>query len=202
MNEERRWRDAGVVEMIERMDKIESAAQILVKKKGRHNTEVAYQPLVVALEKISELLDRLEAAEKSDAESIAMYRKARDERDALRAKVEAMERQKPVGKFAQHPSNGLWEQDGYGDNPEARPLYALPGADVFELHPRLDAMAKEAARYRLLRAHRPGLLLDILDEPPNPNERNALHLDREIDARLALPSEDNPSPASGRPDQP
>ena len=34
---------------------------------------------------ITELLDRLEAAEKSDAESLAMYRKARDERDALRA---------------------------------------------------------------------------------------------------------------------
>ena len=63
------------------------------------------------------LIDRLEAAEKSDAESIAMYRKARDERDnlraenaalvddmnllrnnnmALRAKIEAMEKQVPV----------------------------------------------------------------------------------------------------------
>jgi hypothetical protein len=39
-----------------------------------------------------------------------------------------MERQRPVGKFIQHPSNGLWEQDGYGDIPDARPLYALPGA--------------------------------------------------------------------------
>ena len=36
---------------------------------------------------VSELLDRLELAEKSDAESISMYRKSRDERDALRAKV-------------------------------------------------------------------------------------------------------------------
>ena len=36
---------------------------------------------------INEILDRLEAAEKSDAESIAMYRKARDERDTLRAAV-------------------------------------------------------------------------------------------------------------------
>lgn len=77
---------------------------------------------------IIELLDRLEAAEKSDAESLMMYRKARDERDALRAKIEQMERQEPVGKFTQHPSNGLWEQDGYGDNPEASPLYTLPGA--------------------------------------------------------------------------
>ena len=43
---------------------------------------------------ISELLDRLEAAEKSDAESLAMYRKARDERDALRAKIEAAEKER------------------------------------------------------------------------------------------------------------
>ena len=64
---------------------------------------------------ITELLDRLEAAERSDAESIAMYRKARDERDALlaaarheadcveaamaeinslRAKIEAMEKER------------------------------------------------------------------------------------------------------------
>ena len=46
----------------------------------------------------------------------------------LRAKIEQMERQEPVGKFVQHPSNGLWEQDGYGDNPDANPLYAFPGA--------------------------------------------------------------------------
>ena len=46
----------------------------------------------------------------------------------LRAKIEAMERQKSAGRFIQHPSNGLWEQDGYGDNPDARPLYAIPGA--------------------------------------------------------------------------
>ena len=37
---------------------------------------------------ITELLNRLEAAEKSDAESLAMYRKARDERDALRAALQ------------------------------------------------------------------------------------------------------------------
>ena len=48
--------------------------------------------------------------------------------ERLEAKIEAMERQEPAGKFIQHPSNGLWEQDGYGDNPDARPLYALPGA--------------------------------------------------------------------------
>ena len=34
-----------------------------------------------------EVIDRLEVAEKSDAESLMMYRKARDERDALRSLV-------------------------------------------------------------------------------------------------------------------
>ena len=34
---------------------------------------------------MQEIILRLEAAEKSDAESLAMYRKVRDERDALRA---------------------------------------------------------------------------------------------------------------------
>ena len=52
----------------------------------------------------------------------------KEKASALRSKITEMEQQKPVGKFVQHPSNGLWEQDGYGDNPEARPLYALPGA--------------------------------------------------------------------------
>ena len=84
---------------------------------------------------INELLDRLETAEKEVA-SLRQGVAFRDdvvanlavERDALRAKIEGMERQEPVGKFIQHPSNGIWEQDGYGDNPDARPLYALPGA--------------------------------------------------------------------------
>ena len=70
-----------------------------------------------AREEIERLRAKIEAAEKSDAESIAMYRKARDERDALRAavqheadcveaakaeiealraKIEAMERQEPA----------------------------------------------------------------------------------------------------------
>lgn len=41
----------AAVEIIERLDRIESAAQNLVKMKGRHNTEIAYQRLVDALEK-------------------------------------------------------------------------------------------------------------------------------------------------------
>ena len=84
---------------------------------------------------LSEMIDRLEAAEK-ERDDVAQQlvqseqgkRKISKECDTLRVKIAAMERQKPVGKFTQHPSNGLWEQDGYGDNPDARPLYALPGA--------------------------------------------------------------------------
>lgn len=41
--------------------------------------------MLAAAEEIERLAARLEAAEKSDAESLTMYRKARDERDALRA---------------------------------------------------------------------------------------------------------------------
>lgn len=65
------------------------------------------------------------------------------ERDDLRAKIEAMERQEPVGKFIQHPSHGMWEQDGYGDNPDAKPLYALPGAQPAPSVPSLDMDAIE-----------------------------------------------------------
>lgn len=83
-------------------------------------------------EEVAELLDRLEAAEK--------------ERDALRAKIEAMERQEPVA--AQHrfrhpqktmPNWSIWQPcaisnrpawaiDSQGYEVEYRPLYALPGA--------------------------------------------------------------------------
>ena len=41
-----------------------------------------------AIDAAIEMIERLEAAEKSDAESLAMYRKARDERDALRAALQ------------------------------------------------------------------------------------------------------------------
>ena len=89
-------------------------AQAAIAKMNASDPEFASSTPPLA---ILELLDRLEAAEKSDAVSIAMYRKARDERDALRAenaaliddmnllrnnnmalraKIEAMEKQEPV----------------------------------------------------------------------------------------------------------
>ena len=40
----------AAVEMIERSERIELAVQNLVKMKGRHNTEIAYQRLVAVLE--------------------------------------------------------------------------------------------------------------------------------------------------------
>ena len=62
---------------------------------------------------VSELLDRLEAAEK--------------ERDALRAKIEAMEKQEPVASVWRCDNNhihGSCEQT----LPMGAKLYALPGA--------------------------------------------------------------------------
>lgn len=53
----------------------------------------------ISTQEVIELLDRLEAAEKSDAESIAMYRKARDERDTLRAELS---KQQALTDAAQH----------------------------------------------------------------------------------------------------
>lgn len=62
---------------------------------------------------MQEIILRLEAAERSDAESIAMYRKARDERDALRAKIETAENdaahQKALAASALRVAEG-WER--------------------------------------------------------------------------------------------
>ena len=77
------------------------------------------------------MIERLEAAEKSDAESIAMYRKARDERDALRAKIEAMERQEPVATVRINAINGNPSVDfvpGHHYLHHTDRLYLAPGA--------------------------------------------------------------------------
>lgn len=66
-----------------------------------------------AIDAAVEMIERLEAAEKSDAESIAMYRKARDERDELRAKIETAENdaahQKALAASALRVAEG-WER--------------------------------------------------------------------------------------------
>ena len=82
-----------------------------------------------AVDAAIEMIDRLEAAEKSDAESIAMYRKARDERDELRAKIEAMEKQEPVAWCATDETEAVVE--ALGMNKSRRfdtALYLAPGA--------------------------------------------------------------------------
>ena len=61
--------------------------------------------MLAAADEIERLAARLEAAEKSDAESIAMYRKARDERDALCAKIERME--KRLRLIREEPENTM-----------------------------------------------------------------------------------------------
>lgn len=82
-----------------------------------------------ALRAETEELHALIAAVKKRADAEFRLRVKKEEEYArLQVKIEQMEQQKPVGKFIQHPSNGLWEQDGYGNSPDARPLYALPGA--------------------------------------------------------------------------
>ena len=118
--------------------------------------KLAGSPMLVQTAQMSELLDRLEAAEKSDAESIAMYRKARDERDnlraenaalvddmnllrnnntALRAKIAEMEKQAPVRwGCTVLQVDGSWKEEiGIEEPPKdyfsirnAFPLYALP----------------------------------------------------------------------------
>ena len=98
---------------------------------------------------INELIDRLEAAEKSDAESLAMYRKARDERDALRAalqheadcvesakaeiealraKIAEMEKQEPVATVDAN-DEGYWAEILPDRSVRVgQKLYALPDA--------------------------------------------------------------------------
>ena len=69
---------------------------------------------------ITEILDRLEAAEK--------------ERDELRAEIAAMRQQEPVAHFVCHEGRVLWTEIGeslfcfVSDQPERKPLYLSPGA--------------------------------------------------------------------------
>lgn len=74
--------------------------------------------VVAAVESAIEMIERLEAAEKSDAESLAMYRKARDERDELRAKIAGLV---PIGLL--HVGGGAGSLAAY-----PIPLYLAPGA--------------------------------------------------------------------------
>ena len=96
---------AAVIEILDRLEAAESECLEQARLNGMGG------------EREAALMAKLEAAEKSDAESLTMYRKARDERDALRvenaalvddmnllrnnnmalrAKIEAMEKQVPI----------------------------------------------------------------------------------------------------------
>ena len=110
-----------------------------------------------AIDAAIEMIERLEAAEKSDAESLAMYRKARDERDALRAalqheadcveaakakidalraeieclraRIEEMEKQESVATVIKEGDSRYWMSERLWTFPDGKyPLYALPGA--------------------------------------------------------------------------
>ena len=115
---------------------------------------------------MQEIIHRLEAAEKSDAESVAMYRKARDERDALRAalqheaacveaakaeiaalraKIEAMEKQEPVAWLHESRRDSdvvtsavkhVWGKAAVGSMAAySIPLYTSPGAQPAPIIP-------------------------------------------------------------------
>lgn len=91
---------------------------------------------------IHALLDRLEAAEKSDSESLAMYRKARDERDALRTKIAEMEKQEPVGEICCVNSTGNYiYSDVWVPLPVGTKLYTLPGTRAAPSVPVVTATA-------------------------------------------------------------
>ena len=96
--------------------------------------------MLAAADEIERLAAMLEAAEKSDAESLEMYRRARDERDELCAKIARMERQEPVmwaNSSTINSSRINRERGGCGDQHTCSEtqtayhdtqLYALPGA--------------------------------------------------------------------------
>ena len=94
---------------------------ISAKYLGMHRADVMARLLDEAEKERDALRAKIEAAEKSDAESLAMYRKARDERDALRAKIAEMERMEVGFRERCTPSSPT----GYSNR---FPLYALPGA--------------------------------------------------------------------------
>ena len=99
---------------------------------ARHGTSVINE------DEVLELLDRLEAAEKSDTESLMMYRKARDERDALRAELDALkawkeevEKQEPLAwliDWADEPDLGHYFSESAvdEDSGRSRPLFLHP----------------------------------------------------------------------------
>ena len=95
------------------------------------NSQLVLSPSVV-----EDLLDRIEAAEKerdnanAAAAGIALQAETlQAERDALRARIEEMERQEPVGKIVAF-GESLHEPSWRGGRlpPLMTELYALPGA--------------------------------------------------------------------------
>ena len=99
--------------------------------------------MLAAAEEIERLAARLEAAEKSDAESLTMYRKARDERDALRAKIEAKEN--ALGDWLYANAPGGWidnlrvKCDAMGAELKAAHAMALNGVEWRELAQKYEA---------------------------------------------------------------
>ena len=125
-----RWYDAGCETlMAERDGEHEEVA---------HPMPIGLVPYLVAVQPaaITELIDRLEAAEKAVTEAYQRgyatgQGEIEKERDALRARIEQMERQEPVA-VVESWTNGSYSRNyklqWLRDVNEGARLYALPGA--------------------------------------------------------------------------
>ena len=125
---------AAYAECVKLRAKIEAAEKDIALKE-RIIDSLGVKLNAVANEREAELMARLEEEKKHYENTYKKLLKERKITSAMIHNVMQMGRelkeidgQKPVGKFIQNPSNGIWEQDVRGDNPEARPLYLAAGA--------------------------------------------------------------------------
>jgi hypothetical protein len=92
--------------------------------------KLAGSPMLVQTSQMSELLDRLEAAEKERDWNAERLEDAIEECAALRAKIEAMEQQKPIAEWIENRFD-CYPQLVWADDYKVvigTKLYDLPGA--------------------------------------------------------------------------
>ena len=127
-----------------------------------------------------EVIDRLEVAEKSDAESLMMYRKARDERDALRSLV--------VMRFDhEHPPQFV---QGYDPHDLLEPVTAEQCrwfvAEIERLRAKIERMEKQEPVAKV-RIHKAGGNAGLAWSVAPLNDFDSLPLMRDGDRFYAIP---------------